>query len=258
MKISETIATTFAFLPMHIILIICGILLIGSIVALIFLEKKRRKITIAQTKLKQLKTDETSQISENYDITSSKHLAHEEYETYVQITKKQPLVIFLCFVATFLILFSLLMTTSIYDTYTTARKHGYYKGLDANADVIWKHIHRSPEEDTLPDDLHGKLIIYYRFGCPDCSAVYPELSKRLSEIANVYWISSRSPQGKQLLQSYPVDEVPSALYVKSDGTYSTIILYEKADKESYLDKQGLEDFLTMVAYDRTTYIDTNQ
>ena len=257
MSMSENLTTAFSFLPMHIILIICGVLFVSSIVALIFLEKSRHKINIAKTQLKHLENDEASRISENYDITSSKHLAHQEYEAYAQITKKQPLVITLCVLATFLILFSLIMATSIYETYTTARIHGYYKGLDANADVIWKHIHRSPEEDVLPDDLHGKIIIYFRFGCPDCSAVYPELSKKLMEIKDVYWISSRSPQGKQLLQSYPVDEVPSALYVKADGTYSTIILYEKIDKESYLDNKGLEDFLTMVDYDRTHYMNTH-
>lgn len=254
MTTSEKITTFFSFAHMHIILIICGILIISTIIILIFLEKERAKATNAKHQLKRLKNSEEMELSETYDITSSKHLMHDEYETYHRSAKKLRYLVPLCVLTVFIMFMATLTALSVYNTYTTAQKHGYYKGLDADAVSIWKHIHNSPEEDTLPTDIHGKIIIYFRFGCPDCSAVYPELSNRLSELTDVYWISSRSPQGKELLKTYPVEEVPSILYVKYDNTYSTAILYKKnADNVSYLDKKTLEDFLTMVAYDRGSY-----
>lgn len=242
---------------MHITLIVFGVLIIGAIVALVFIEKARHKAGAAKQHIKEMKTSQEMMISENYDITSSKHLMHDEYVECEKEAKKLEYLTPLCFLTAFILFMSALTVVSIFDTYSTAKKHGYYKGLDTNAATIWKHIHKSPEEDTLPSDIHGKIIIYYRFGCPDCSAVYPELSKKLNEYVDVYWISSRSPQGKELLKSYPVEEVPSILYVKYDDTHSTAILYKKNEEnESYLDNETLEDFLKMVSYDRNSYNNT--
>ncbi len=256
MTTAERITTLFSFVQMHILLIICGALIIGTVVALIFLEKARRKASLAKRHLKEMQDSEAMRISENYDITSSKHLMHDEYVEYEKEAKKLSHLTPLCFLATFILFLSILTVVSVFDTYHIAQKHGYYKGLDASATQLWHHIHRSPEEDKVPDDLHGKIIIYYRFGCPDCSAVYPQLTEKLKEYKNVYWISTRSAQGKELIAKYPVKEVPSVLYVKHDDTYATAIIYSTIDKESYLDEDILNDFLNMVAYDRANYTDT--
>lgn len=258
MTASERIATLFAFFPMGTMLIICGVITALAIVALVFLEKTRHKALVANQHLKEIKVSEEIHISENYDITSSKHIMHDEYITYEKEAKKLTYITPLCFLTAIIMFLSIVTMGSIWTTYTTAQKHGYYKGLEGNAAQIWKHIHKSPIEDQVPEDLHGKLIVYYRFGCPDCSAVYPELTERLKELTDVYWISTRSAQGKELIAKYPVDEVPSVLYVKYDGTYSTAIIYKKnEEKQSYLDKSTLEDFLTMVTYDRRSYTNTN-
>ena len=91
----------------------------------------------------------------------------------------------------------------------------------------------TPEESRLPSDditeLGDVTVIYYRYGCPDCEAVYPDLCEALRERQeDVYWISTRSAQGRALLQEYVVGDVPSILYIYPDARGHAILsLHEK-------------------------------
>ena len=101
-------------------------------------------------------------------------------------------------------------------TCVIAINHGFTKGTLKNNVSIGKmltSIRESPSESELPDNLNGCIIIYYKFGCPDCEAVYDELKDKLSDKPNVYWASSRSKQGKKLLEKYPVEKVPTGIYI---------------------------------------------
>ena len=60
-------------------------------------------------------------------------------------------------------------------------------------------------------DKPGNIIIYYRFGCKDCEAIYSELDRLITENENVYWVATRSIIGKRLLQKYIVTEVPAGV-----------------------------------------------
>jgi hypothetical protein len=91
---------------------------------------------------------------------------------------------------------------------------------------MYEGIRYSPIEDELPENLTGYIVIYYRFDCPDCHAVYDELSEQVKDNDKVCWISSRSTQGKALLASYPVDEVPSGIYFR-EYTYGGALTYTK-------------------------------
>lgn len=113
-------------------------------------------------------------------------------------------------------------------------KHGMY---DYNISVpqLITSITNTPEEDTLPDDLHNTCIIYYRFTCDDCEAIYDDLRTTFLGYSNVYWISTRSPQGKALTEQYPVSQVPSAVYIDNNGLAHTYLLMTRDSEGTYLD-----------------------
>ena len=94
------------------------------------------------------------------------------------------------------------------------------------------------EDSNIPEDLSGSIIIYFKYGCPDCISVHDDLMAYLMahDTSNIYFVSSRSEKGKELLKKYAVPEVPSAVYVKlQESKVSDIymeILYEKTQTET--------------------------
>lgn len=105
-------------------------------------------------------------------------------------------------------------------TKATAIRHGDYNAPLSVSRAITA-IEYSPEEDVLPDDyseLKGKIILYFRFGCQDCEDVYEDLSRQIEPVRDdVYWVSTRSEQGERLRETYPVDHVPSLVYISTTG-----------------------------------------
>jgi hypothetical protein len=154
------------------------------------------------------------------------------------------------------VLASILVHRSIYDqlyTYQTAKQHGYQDGLTVNAESLWRGIHKSPEESKLPenpDELKQSLIIYYRFGCRDCEAHYQAIKTAVQPYTNVYWISSRSEQGKKLRETYPVEAVPTGVYITKDGTGLTYVLYTQLQNQTRLNEDELQSMLKALRYDR--------
>ena len=115
--------------------------------------------------------------------------------------------------------------------YANGKMHGMY---DANRPIstITHHIANSPVEDKLPpkEKRDNILVLVYRFGCKDCIATYPELQTAFGSYPNVYWVSSRSKQGKELLNEHPVDEVPAGMYLYGNGGAVIKTLYKKDTK----------------------------
>ena len=98
-------------------------------------------------------------------------------------------------------------------TMLSAKSHGIHNTNTTFKEVRY-NIKHTPKESKLPKDLTDSLIIYYRFDCPDCHATYDALYKTLKHEPNVYFVSTRSKQGKELLASYPIKTVPSGVYIK--------------------------------------------
>ena len=63
--------------------------------------------------------------------------------------------------------------------------------------------------------LQGAILLYYKPGCPDCTAIWDELTNAVAEAdkPDVYFINTKSPTGRKLLERYPVEDVPSGVYV---------------------------------------------
>lgn len=127
-----------------------------------------------------------------------------------------------------------------------AKLHGHESIKTMTIQNIYDNIEKLPIENKLPENLKNKLIIYYKFGCGDCESIHNELQEVLHEYKDVYIIYTRSKQGKELRKTYPVEKVPSGMYIQSDGTNVTLPLYsENADKEPVLDRQNLDTLLKL-------------
>lgn len=122
-------------------------------------------------------------------------------------------------------------------------------------DVLTSTINTPMQSKANPKDIKpGSIIIYYKFDCPDCHAIYKDLSKNIKGISDVYWISSRSTTGEKLLKEYPVEEVPSAIYIRNNTLsgstkYSKFLLYTHDENENVIlntdEKYGLPRLLKL-------------
>lgn len=132
-----------------------------------------------------------------------------------------------------------------------ARRHGFRGrgSVDAavTASSLAHAISLSPEEDAPPEDLTCHIIYYYRFGCKDCEALYPDLERRLEAIAPVVRIATRSEAGSALLETFPAASVPSCTYVKHDGSQLHYRLFDEASGGP--DEAALAGLERAVVYD---------
>lgn len=105
----------------------------------------------------------------------------------------------------------------------------------------------SPVQDDLSDGIDKTILVFYRYGCPDCADVYDQLRPYVNG-KGIRWVSTRSTEGKELVQEFGVAEVPSAVYVrdreKGENVYE--VLYEQgesSDDETRPKAAFLEDRL---------------
>ena len=94
-----------------------------------------------------------------------------------------------------------------------AYQHCYREYMKQDIKDIIYSVKHSPVEDILPDNLTNATIIYYRFGCHDCNKIDNQLQEKFKNSPNTYWVATRSEQGKKLRKDYPVESVPSAIYI---------------------------------------------
>lgn len=104
------------------------------------------------------------------------------------------------------------------NTVATGIRHGMFDPETGLAEIR-ERIPLTPEESDLANkDLSDTFILFFRFGCSDCEAVYPNLQEIVQNRTDWHWVSTRSEQGEELLEEYPIDEVPSLVYIYPDGT----------------------------------------
>lgn len=131
------------------------------------------------------------------------------------------------------------------NTILEASRHGL-TDYNISWSKILKGIENSPTEDKLPKDITNKVILYYRFGCEDCEAIYKNLNESTKSNPNVYWVSTRSPQGKTLRDTYPVTEVPTGVYITNRQTGITKDLTMRTEKGVILNEQNLNYLLELI------------
>ena len=91
------------------------------------------------------------------------------------------------------------------------------------------------ESKDIPDDVSGKIVIVFKYGCKDCNAIHDTLMDYLKKnnIEDVYFVSSRSEAGKRILYPYEdkskciIDRVPSIIYFTKNPKNDTNICYNQ-------------------------------
>ena len=76
-------------------------------------------------------------------------------------------------------LIMMLYAASVIELNKTAYEHGMYQH-NLTIKEIQYLINNSPKESILPENINNAFIIYYKFGCPDCTAIYNDLNKELT------------------------------------------------------------------------------
>lgn len=104
---------------------------------------------------------------------------------------------------------------------STALSHGMYDD-QITITKAYEGILHSPKEDKLPKDLNDTVVIYYRFGCKECEALFDTLQDEAAKFETktgekIYWVSTRSEQGKTLRETCHADNltVPSIMYIRT-------------------------------------------
>lgn len=145
----------------------------------------------------------------------------------------------------------LVIITAVYavfvvPTFVTALSHGMYKIDTSLSDMSYNNAH-TPPESKLPDDYKHKLIIYYRYDCHDCHAVFEDLKKETADY-DVYWVSTRSEQGKKLMEEFPPQEVPTGVVITESDSGKTEHLMRPLGKlendMTVLDFRNLQELLS--------------
>lgn len=127
----------------------------------------------------------------------------------------------------------------------TAKPHGLYS-MDIEVTKLAKGIAHSPldqSESFNPDEEHkNAIVVLYRFTCPDCEAVYEQFKAQLDSLPyDTYWISSRSKNGRALLEQYGVSEVPTILAFDANGRVSVAKAYTYDDAgNAILDQSAMD------------------
>lgn len=92
-----------------------------------------------------------------------------------------------------------------------------------------------------PGDLSGCIIVFYKDGCPDCKATMGQIQDAFKGTKDVFFLDSQSDTGKRIRERYPIQEVPSAVYVHiSDENYTMYVLYEQTKNGPVTDFDAID------------------
>lgn len=192
--------------------------------------------------------------SDKYDISMVTLTSQADIDQARLIVRKTHIAAVISILACSLILIAAIVLLAVQSTVSTARRHGYADGLTGiSPQALWDDTDASPVEDTLPTDLKGCIIAYYRFGCEDCNATYDKLHPALEQLAPTYYVATRSELGRRMIQIYPVASVPSCVYIKHDGFPLYYTLYKLDGGTAYVDEEALANLSQAVIYDQTLH-----
>lgn len=119
------------------------------------------------------------------------------------------------------------------------------KELKHSIPHICYSIQHTPSNVSLKsttDDYSGSIIILYRFGCEDCEKVYDNIQSWITAhpSANITWIASRSQKGQQFLAKYPVNYVPTGIYVFYNQNGTATYIQKRLNNHDTFDTSSLD------------------
>lgn len=108
------------------------------------------------------------------------------------------------------------------------------------------------QSDEVPDDPKGCVIIFFKWGCTDCLNIHDELLEKLTEydLFKTYFVSSKSDRGQELLAEYPMDSVPSGIYIYYDMSNGVAYQGHVLNDGTSLNEYNLDTLLSVQTYIR--------
>lgn len=112
-------------------------------------------------------------------------------------------------------LLTLLFTGTLY-TDGSARGMTFIQWKSMDIGTIINTSGKTPRSDRLPKQMNGHVVILYKYGCPDCEAIWPDLKQAVSDtgLQNVHYIASSSDAGQRIIQQTHIDDVPALVYMR--------------------------------------------
>ena len=144
----------------------------------------------------------------------------------------------------------LILNTTIFNLNYIAEK----KGMEPNTTLekAIEGFNKSPYQSVIPenlDELKGKLVVFYRYTCPDCHAILNDVQKLLSEYDDVYYLSSRSNEAFAIRQKFAdIILVPSIMLIGTDekpATYVASLAIKDGNSEIVVNIDELNEILNM-------------
>jgi len=141
--------------------------------------------------------------------------------------------------------------------FSQAKKYGAYGDFykkNTLSEIKYNIDHGFIDQSAeVPVDPKGCVIIFFRWGCPDCANVHDALLEKLKEydLFKTYFVSSRSDRGQQLIAQYPIEEVPSGIYIYYDMNSGVEYQYKVLNDGTELDEYNLDTLLCVQLYIRT-------
>lgn len=127
----------------------------------------------------------------------------------------------------------------------------YVKWKDMTLEQIHKAAQLTPVASKTPDNLSGSIIILYKFGCPDCEGIYPELKKKIEGKDNIYFVPSGSKLGQKLVKDGKIEQVPTGVYIRkkalaNSAAQNNIVLYTiDKNEKPILNEKALDRLLLL-------------
>lgn len=116
-----------------------------------------------------------------------------------------------------------------------------------NVAEIIRINNETPVSQTLPKERNGAIVILYRYGCPDCEAIYDDLHKTIDELGlkDVYYVASSSKYGQELVEEGDIRYVPTGVYLRHEAlangaSVTHIQLASENGNETVLDTAALK------------------
>lgn len=133
--------------------------------------------------------------------------------------------------------------------YDTGEKRGMTMDdwKSKNVAEIIRINNETPVNQTLPKERNSAIVILYRYGCPDCEAIYDDLQEAIDELGlkNVYYVASSSEYGQELVEEGDIRYVPTGVYLRHEtlangASITHIPLASEDGNETVLDTAALK------------------
>ena len=133
--------------------------------------------------------------------------------------------------------------------YDTGEKRGMTMDdwKSENVAEIIRINNETPVSQTLPKERNGAIVILYRYGCPDCEAIYDDLRNAIDELdlKDVYYVASSSEYGQKLVEEGDIRYVPTGVYLRHEAlangaSVTHIPLASEDGNETVLDTAALK------------------